>query len=305
MKPTTQNKKEILSRIQRLAPKYSTWRVFEDFLERAAISLSNAIDWIHREDREKQYLETVKKYSKEELALFPEMFAHLVEELELYAEAPEDVLGGIFHELELHNKYKGQFFTPQHICDFMGMISLSEHDPDIAKKGFLSVCEPCAGAGAMILGFAKAMKKNGHDFRRQMVVTATDIDLKCVYMCFIQLSLYGIPAVVIHGNTLTVKEWSRWYTPVYILDGWLWRQQCGELDKTYPDDEALKRATDTMYAGIRQSEALISSDSVDGKSESVIKEADFVNETSKSVNDKPYFDIALREGKNGQMSFVF
>lgn len=51
---------------------------------------------------------------------------------------------------------------------------------------------------------------------------ATDIDLKCVYMCYLQLSLYGIPAVVIHGNTLTLEEWSRWFTPVYIAHGWVW-----------------------------------------------------------------------------------
>lgn len=25
--------------------------------------------------------------------------------------------------------------------------------------------------------------------------------------------LYEIPAVVIHGDTLAMKEWSRWYTP--------------------------------------------------------------------------------------------
>lgn len=29
----------------------------------------------------------------------------------------------------------------------------------------------------------------------------------------IQLALYGIPAVIIHGNSLTVEEWSHWFTP--------------------------------------------------------------------------------------------
>ena len=31
-------------------------------------------------------------------------------------------------------------------------------------------------------------------------------------MCYIQLSLLGIPAVVIHGNPLTMQEWAHWYT---------------------------------------------------------------------------------------------
>lgn len=33
-------------------------------------------------------------------------------------------------------------------------------------------------------------------------------------------SLLGIPAVVVHGNTLTQEEYSRWYTPFHILHGW-------------------------------------------------------------------------------------
>ena len=32
-------------------------------------------------------------------------------------------------------------------------------------------------------------------------------------MAYIQLALYNIPAVIIHGNTLTVEEWSHWFTP--------------------------------------------------------------------------------------------
>ena len=37
------------------------------------------------------------------------------------------------------------------------------------------------------------------------------------YMAYIQLSLYGIPAMVIHGNTLTMEEWDRWYTPCALV----------------------------------------------------------------------------------------
>lgn len=58
-----------------------------------------------------------------------------------------------------------------------------------------------------------------------MVAYCCDIDIKCVYMAYIQLSLYGIPAVVVHGNSLTVEEWSKWYTPIYLLDGWPLREK--------------------------------------------------------------------------------
>ena len=290
------HRKELLRLIRQLSQKYSTWAVFEDFLALSALSVSNAVDWTHKEEREAQYMEIVSRYEKPEVDLFPEMFIHLVKALEQHSKQPTDILGQVFHELELHNKYKGQFFTPQHICDFMGMVTLSEDDADINKKGFIGVCEPCAGSGAMILGFAKAMRKNGYDFQRQMVVTATDIDLKCVYMTYLQLSLYGIPAVIIHGNSLTLQEWSRWYTPVYMLDGWVWRQACGNLDKRYPEDEALKSASDPVYAAIRDAKTLI--DSVNDHPKNV-------SEAAKIVNDTPAFDIKLRETANGQLSFDF
>lgn len=252
----TRNSEKIIELIRSLGQKHSSWQVFEDFLAMSAISISNAIDWIHREDREQQYLSTVKRYTKEELDLFPEMFALLVEELEFYAELPQDVLGPMFHELELHNKYTGQFFTPVPVCEAMGMMTLGDCAQKLKDKGFLTVGEPAAGSGAMALGLAKAIKQNGYDFHRHLVVTATDIDLKCVYMSYLQLSLYGVPAVVIHGDTIQMKEWSRWYTPVYLFDGWMWKQECGTPRN---ETEAITRVSEPLYAALKDATKLIAS----------------------------------------------
>jgi hypothetical protein len=32
-----------------------------------------------------------------------------------------------------------------------------------------------------------------------------------------------VPAVIVHGNTLTFEEWSHWYSPAHIIGGWEWR----------------------------------------------------------------------------------
>lgn len=217
---------KILKAIQKLGARNSVWAVFNDFLELSSLAVANSIDRNNKEiwgKREKQYIETIGKYNPDEQKLFPAMFADLVEALQyelVSTNAPVDVLGQVFHELELHNKYKGQFFTPQRVCDMMGKIALGDNKSAINEKGYLTLSEPCCGSGAMILGFAKAMKEADLNYCAQLVVTATDIDLKCVYMCFLQLALYGIPAVVIHGDTITLDEWSHWFTPVYIMHGW-------------------------------------------------------------------------------------
>ena len=204
-----------------------TWEIFYDFLELSATCVSNTVDLIHFDEREKKYLDTIKKYTPEHQKLFPEMFAKLVLTLEHEYQTGGfvDVLGNLFHELGLHNKYKGQFFTPQHICTMMGKMLLDEKDKTIAEKGFISVVEPTCGSGAMVLGFAQAMRDCNLNHSQKMLVTAIDIDLKCVYMCYLQLSLYGIPAVVTHGNSLTDEGWSRWETPVYVFGGWRWKKR--------------------------------------------------------------------------------
>lgn len=67
---------------------------------------------------------------------------------------------------------------------------------------------------------ANAISNRNLNYQQCMHITAVDIDIKAVHMCYIQLSLMGIPAVVIHGNPLTLEEWSSWYTPFHILNGW-------------------------------------------------------------------------------------
>jgi len=219
-------KEKILKTINKIGYAHSVWNVFSDFVELGALAIANSCadkkttEW---ETREKQYLEIIGKYRPEEQKLFAEMFADLVFALEYeltWSNAPVDILGALFHGLELHNKYKGQFFTPQHVCDMMGAIALGDSGDQINEKGYITLNEPCCGSGAMCLGFAKAMLDAEMNYCQQLVVLATDIDLKCVHMAYLQLSLYGIPAVVIHGNTLTLEEWSHWFTPIYIMYGW-------------------------------------------------------------------------------------
>jgi hypothetical protein len=39
-------------------------------------------------------------------------------------------------------------------------------------------------------------------------------------MTFLQLSLLHVPAIVIVGNTLSLEERERWYTPAHIMGMW-------------------------------------------------------------------------------------
>ena len=213
-------KSQIVKMIDGLRYRHNVWQVFSDFVEMSAISLSNGVDRAQFDKREERYLQIVKGYQPEELAKFPEMFAALVLDFE---HEPSDVLGRAFHDLELHNHWLGQYFSPYTICQMMARMLLAGADDlkaKIEERGFIRAAEPSCGSGAMMIALAQEMRTAGINYQQHLHVTATDVDLKCVQMCYVQCSLLHIPAVVIHGNSLSLEEYSHWFTPAHIIGGW-------------------------------------------------------------------------------------
>ncbi len=219
--------KKLIKTFQSMAIKYSTHSLFCDFLELSAIAIQNEyMKFINKDifDKyENRYFEIIKNYEKEDLEKIALMLSYLVLEAnkQIRLGRISDILGKMFHDLELHNKYKGQFFSPQHLCDLMGAMAHSRNfKNDVAEKGFVKVAEPCCGSGAMILGAVNAFNNAGGDHRTQFMVVANDIDIKCMWMTFIQCSIYGIPAIVSHGDTITLEMYSTFYTSAYLTQDW-------------------------------------------------------------------------------------
>lgn len=80
-----------------------------------------------------------------------------------------------------------------------------------------------SGSGAMIIAFAEIMKKYGYNYQKQLFVEAVDISEMCFKMTYIQLSLLGIPAKVLLGDTLAMKFKECLYTPFYYLSSIDWK----------------------------------------------------------------------------------
>lgn len=215
-----QHLKNIIKKIEWLSGRHGAWTVFSDFIAMAAISIRNSVNLLDWEEKEKQYLDLIKKYKKEELEKFPEILGELIMALE---KEPSDILGQVFMEMDLGNKWKGQFFTPMPVAELMAEVSIDQIRKTIDKDGYITVNEPAAGAGAMIIALAKVLEQHGYNYQKQMVVITQDTDIKSVYMAYIQLSLLGIPAKVIHANTLTLEVYEEWDTPFYVLNMWDYR----------------------------------------------------------------------------------
>lgn len=188
-------KEHIVNIIQRMHCGYPQEVIFSDWVHCMAISIQNGCCIFRNalwKKREKEYEDILKKYD-DEMQCFPEMFAWLVE---IFDREMSDVLGEIYMMLDCGNKRTGQFFTPYHISQMATQFTHFDKNEQIEMN------EPSCGAGGMIIATAEAMNRQGIDYIKHLNVVAQDLDWRSVYMTYVQLSLLGIKATVIQGDTL-------------------------------------------------------------------------------------------------------
>lgn len=193
--------------------------VFVTFLELSAASLGAQLDPVNAVEREKEYGELEAGLSREDLGAYAGMLALLCMAVREQMSDPVDILGDIFHRLGLSNKWNGQFFTPSHICRFMAEITGIADSAAALATGHLKINEPSCGSGAMVISAVGSMVSHAVDYQRKVFFVAQDIDIRCVWMAYIQFCLYGIPAVVLQGNSLIGEVNSCWYSPqgIHVL----------------------------------------------------------------------------------------
>lgn len=186
-------KEDIVKVIQQASGGHSVYEIFSDWIHLLALEISVAVDWRTKEFREEEWGTVWSRYSNKEREAMAKATAHLIEAFE---EEPEDVLGWCHMHLETSSKSLGQFFTPYHLCELMAKISLDSTDD------YSSMAEPSCGAGGNIIAMLCELKRRGINYQKEVDIVAQDLDWRCVYMCYVQLSLIGAKAIVVQGDTL-------------------------------------------------------------------------------------------------------
>ncbi len=207
----------IIKKMESFRYKHGMLSAFQDALAMWTFALSNKFDYPARDRRERQYLEIAKKYNGAELEQFADIFADVMSLLtRCHTDGFDDYLGCVYMNMDLGNKGSGQFFTPYHLSKLMAKMLFN---PDtLPAEGVVTMNEPTCGAGGMIMALADTLW-NDHKFNYsdRLLVIAQDIDIKCVYMTYLQTALAGIPAVIYHGDTMAMKFWDVFYTPAYLF----------------------------------------------------------------------------------------
>lgn len=206
--------KEFTTKLENLDRSKNIATVFKDFLTLCTCALAQPF---YRSDKLEQiYLDTVKTYTKEQANEFSQMLALLVSALE---NEFQDFLGKVYMSLKIGSSANGQFFTPYCVSKMMSEINFIEVEEKLKANDFITLSDPCCGSSGMIIAFAETMKNNNYNYQKQLFVEVIDIDEMCFMMSYIQLSLYGIPARVMLGDSLAWKFQRVLYTPFYFLSG--------------------------------------------------------------------------------------
>lgn len=197
------------------APYKHRYEVFRDFVTMSACSLHNTL---HKEEkREAEYLKIISDYKSDDQKRFPKLLALLVQLLE---DEPKDVLGQLYMELEIGNKNQGQFFTPNDVSELMARMVMGETIQQARSQEFITISEPACGAGGMVLALVKLFVLDKLNPAEKMWVQCIDVDRTAALMCYVQLSLWNVPAQVLVGNTLSLEMRESWYTPAHHLGLW-------------------------------------------------------------------------------------
>lgn len=206
-------RRQFVSAFRDTARNLRRWEVFSDFITLAASELDMAR--IRTPESIERCREICAKYGESDISNLHELFGLMVCALEAKF---HDFLGAIFMELELGDDRNGQYFTPYNVQSLMAKMLMPDVEQTIRREGFVTVSDPASGAGGMIVAYAEFLLEAGYNPSEQMFGSCIDIDPIAADMAFIQLSLLGIPAEVVTGNTLTMQLNRVRYSPVYYIN---------------------------------------------------------------------------------------
>lgn len=106
-----------------------------------------------------------------------------------------DAFGMYFeiHSSRWRRQKKGQFFTPEPICEFMARCNITEN---MERQ---RVNDPACGSGRFLLASHACNPRNFH--------YGQDIDRTCCLMSALNMMIHGIQGEVVHGDSLNADSY--------------------------------------------------------------------------------------------------
>lgn len=198
---------------------YETWVAFVATLAAfiAAASM-NPSKWL---------VEKGESAMKSIIATYDEMNELHEATIEAFEAAPfQDLLGDAYMRLGIGSKENGQFFTPYHLSKLMADMSLTREEIErgIEEHGYVTLNDPAAGGGANLIAAANVLRSYGVNYQQKALFVAQELSEMTALACYVQMSLLGMPGIVMIGDTLRMDYRFELWTPMLALDEtWLYR----------------------------------------------------------------------------------
>lgn len=179
--------------------------VFRDFVTMAACTLAPPSVTGPGTTREEEYMQIVRKQPEGHPKIYAEALAQLVDEME--AKPYHDCLGDVYQEWSSASQaqHGGEFFTPHDLCRMMARMTVTREMFEQDRAAMTQ--EPACGSGRFILATVEVMRELEIP-PCHLKAVCIDVNKLAADMCYVNLTLHGIPAEVIHGNTLSLEQWA-------------------------------------------------------------------------------------------------
>lgn len=206
--PKTNEEREFKKVLESIDHSKHTYNVFCDWLLCSALAFAQVSHF--DEGREKRYLETINKYSEVDRMKFAELLAITTNAFTLGNDTDfHDFLGNIYMICGFGSAAQGQFFTPYSVCRAMAQIVFKPE-----KNKIMKISDPAVGGGALPIAYAEEMYRKGINYQQWAYFEVWDISQNSCCMAMIQMTLLGMPATIVRGNSLSLEVWEVWETPM-------------------------------------------------------------------------------------------
>jgi type I restriction-modification system DNA methylase subunit len=226
--------KEILKQLECLnAMGHSSYSIFDDWLDLMLFALM-------RDDE--NYLKIVNKYNndreegKRPIDYFKNAFILLMSTMK---ETNDEVLGEIYMNWNISNKYSGQFFTPKHIAKFMAQLT--------KPSGLIN--DPTCGSGIMLVESCKVMTFEEID---EALFVGQDIDNTCFKMTALNMLFFNLNALIIWGDTLKMEYYKAFQTKRTYMGGEIRALSDTELEAIEPRIQKISESPKEAQERIKQ-----------------------------------------------------
>lgn len=209
--------KPIISKLDRFQYKIDKSSLMSDIFGLCACKISFVCDSAQKEIRQEEYNRIIKNYSEKDLIIIDEIIEDIFNLCMTMADPDGEIydwLGELYMYSQTSSKQAGQFFTPFHLSRLCAKTALENQNFD----KIITLDEPSCGGGGMVLATIELLRNKGINYAENLFVHCADLDSRCVRMCYIQLSLAGVPAVIHKRDTLSMKTFETWYTPAYTFN---------------------------------------------------------------------------------------